>query len=162
MWSKKWNACDKPNRLKMWQTDLTRNVNKKLKRMWWTDSTQNEIKKVKHTFPGASYPYTLREMIQINGRQMAQIEKFQHLDYLNLSLYTLVPTTEGQPSFRVTPIDQDGYQYALLLLSGILNLLKLVGIVNNKDELFSLWDYVRPGEFRRPKVKQYEVNSVYI
>ena len=26
-------------------------------------------------FPGASYPYILRERIQINGRQKAQIEK---------------------------------------------------------------------------------------
>ena len=50
------------------------------------DLTQNVIKKAKHTFPGSSYPYTLREIIQINGRRMAQVEKCQHLAYLNLSL----------------------------------------------------------------------------
>ena len=33
------------------------------------ESTQNVIKKVKHTFRGASYPYTLIKIIQINGQK---------------------------------------------------------------------------------------------
>ena len=91
-----------------------------------------------------------------------QIEKCQHLAYLNLSLYILVPTTEGHPSFRVTPIEQDGHQYTLLLISGIISILRLVVIVNKKHKLCSLWNFVGPEQFWSPKVKQYKVKSVYI
>ena len=43
--------------------------------MWRTVLTQNVIKKVNCNFTGASYPYNSKERIQINGRQMAQMEK---------------------------------------------------------------------------------------
>ena len=80
------NGIGVPNFLWDVTNGLDSKCDQKVKRMWRTDSNRNMIKKVKHTFPGASYPYTLRERIQINGRRMDQIQKRQYLTYLNLSL----------------------------------------------------------------------------
>ena len=89
------------------------------------------IKKAKLTFLGASYPYTLREIIQINGRQMAQIEKCQHLSYLNLSLYILVTSTEGQSFFLGYP-NRAGWVPIHLIPSQWYN--KITKVVGNCEE----------------------------
>ena len=44
----------------------------------------------------------------------------------------------GPSFFTGHPIDQDGYLYTLLLLCGIINIPRLVGIVKNTHELCSL------------------------
>ena len=119
-------------------------------------------KKTETHFSGCLLALYSERKIQNNGRWMAQIEKCEHLAYLNSSLYILLQNTKVQTSLRVTPIDQDGYQYTLLPLNGMLNLLMLVGIVNNTHKLCSLWDCVVPGKFGIPKVKKYEVKLVYI
>ena len=120
------------------------------------------LSKKQNAFTGTSYPYNLREIFYINGHHMYQTEKREHLAYFNLSLLILVPTTEGHPSLWVTPIQQDGYQYSILLLSGILELLRLVVILKNTHKLYSFSYFFGPEQFERPKVKQYKVKSVYI
>ena len=69
---------------------------------------------------------------------MAQIKKTSAPTLPKGIIVDFGTTTEGQPYFRVTPIWQDGYQYTLFLTNGILNLLRLVGIVKNTQNLFPI------------------------
>ena len=144
----------------VWRTDSTRNVIKKVKCMWRTDSNQNVIKKVKLTFPGASHPYTLREIIQSNGGWVAQNEKTSAPALPKFIIVDVGKEYRGPTFFPGYPNRVGWVTIHPITDQCILNLLRLVGIVENTIELCSLWYCVGPGQPGSPKVKQYEVNSV--
>ena len=99
--------------------------------MWQNNLNQNVIKRWNPIFQVPPTPILWEKSFISMAAWCPKLQKLQHLDYLNLSFYILVPTIEGQTSSRVTPIDQDGYQYTLLLFSVILNIIRLMVIVNN-------------------------------